>query len=73
VKSVKLATREEEKGVPTLAEIYALAEASEIKRAAKEMLRGKTPTQYVRDLRRELSEKYSIDELADLCNSVNTE
>jgi len=73
VKSVKLATREEEKGVPTLAEIYALAEASEIKRAAKEMLRGKTPTQYVRDLRRELSEKYSIDELAELCNSVNTE
>jgi len=37
------------------------------------MLRGKTPTQYVRDLRRELSEKYSIDELAELCNSVNTE
>jgi len=73
VKSVKLATREEERDVPTLAEIYALAEAPDVKRAAREMLRGKTPTQYVRDLRRELSEKYSIDELAELCNSVNTE
>ena len=62
IDSLKFMSRKDEEKLITLKKIFAKADSPNIKAKAKEFLKGKTPTEYVRELGRELSEKYNLDE-----------
>mgnify|MGYP001137926207 CR=1 FL=1 len=66
---LKFMSRKDEEKLLTLEKIFSKADSPNIKAKAKEFLKGKTPTEYVRELRRKISKKYTLDELIEFYNS----
>lgn len=53
----------------TFESLFEKADREKLAEKAEKFLKGRTPTQYIKDLRKELSEKYTLDELIEWCNS----